>query len=54
MNDKDIVVEWWHDDKKIVVDGKRYKEEKVGRKRRLGEYSVAMVAISKKFQKALQ
>jgi hypothetical protein len=28
-------VEWWHDGKKIVPDGKRWKVEKSGRKRRL-------------------
>uniref|UniRef100_A0AC35TXM9 Ig-like domain-containing protein n=1 Tax=Rhabditophanes sp. KR3021 TaxID=114890 RepID=A0AC35TXM9_9BILA len=35
VNDKDAEVEWWHDGKKIVVDGERYIEEKIGRKRRL-------------------
>lgn len=35
INDKDAVVEWWHDGQKIVIDGKRYKTEAVGRKRRL-------------------
>uniref|UniRef100_A0A0N5A493 non-specific serine/threonine protein kinase n=1 Tax=Parastrongyloides trichosuri TaxID=131310 RepID=A0A0N5A493_PARTI len=35
VNDRDAEVEWFHDGEKIHVDGKRYIEEKVGRKRRL-------------------
>lgn len=35
VNDPAIEVEWWHDGKKIQIDGKRYIAEKVGRKRRL-------------------
>ncbi|KAK6747288.1 hypothetical protein RB195_000476 [Necator americanus] len=35
VNDRDADVEWWHDGVKINVDGKKYKEERVSRKRRL-------------------
>uniref|UniRef100_A0AC35U477 Twitchin n=1 Tax=Rhabditophanes sp. KR3021 TaxID=114890 RepID=A0AC35U477_9BILA len=35
VNDREADVEWWHDGQKIHVDGKRYIEERVGRKRRL-------------------
>ncbi|WKY05591.1 hypothetical protein Q1695_006081 [Nippostrongylus brasiliensis] len=35
VNDRDADVEWWHDGVKINVDGKKYKEERTGRKRRL-------------------
>uniref|UniRef100_A0A915DCR8 Ig-like domain-containing protein n=1 Tax=Ditylenchus dipsaci TaxID=166011 RepID=A0A915DCR8_9BILA len=30
VNDRDYNVEWWHDGKKITIDGKRFKDEKVG------------------------
>ncbi|KAJ1363943.1 Twitchin [Parelaphostrongylus tenuis] len=35
VNDRDADVEWWHDGVKINVDGKKYKEEVLNRKRRL-------------------
>uniref|UniRef100_A0A0N5C6U2 non-specific serine/threonine protein kinase n=1 Tax=Strongyloides papillosus TaxID=174720 RepID=A0A0N5C6U2_STREA len=35
VNDRDAEVEWFHDGVKIHIDGKRYIEEIVGRKRRL-------------------
>uniref|UniRef100_A0AAF5DMX8 non-specific serine/threonine protein kinase n=1 Tax=Strongyloides stercoralis TaxID=6248 RepID=A0AAF5DMX8_STRER len=35
VNDRDAEVEWFHDGEKIHIDGKRYIEERVGRKRRL-------------------
>lgn len=35
VNDKEAIVEWWHDGVKIVVDGKHFKTEKSNRKRRL-------------------
>ncbi|XGW29138.1 hypothetical protein V3C99_008720 [Haemonchus contortus] len=35
VNDRDADVEWWHDGVKINIDGKKYKEERVSRKRRL-------------------
>uniref|UniRef100_A0AC34GPF1 Twitchin n=1 Tax=Panagrolaimus sp. ES5 TaxID=591445 RepID=A0AC34GPF1_9BILA len=35
VNDKEAVVEWWHDGAKINIDGVRYSEEYSGRKRRL-------------------
>ena len=35
VNDKDAEVVWWHDGKKIDVDGKKFKVEATNRKRRL-------------------
>lgn len=35
VNDKDIEVEWWHDNAKINIDGRHFKVEKSNRKRRL-------------------
>ncbi|CAJ0587388.1 unnamed protein product, partial [Mesorhabditis spiculigera] len=35
VNDKDAVVQWWHDGVRIDVDGVHFKEEKSMRKRRL-------------------
>jgi hypothetical protein len=35
LNDKDGDVEWFHDGVKIKPDNKRYREERVNRKRRL-------------------
>ncbi|KAK5968521.1 Twitchin [Trichostrongylus colubriformis] len=35
VNDRDADVEWWHDGVKIKIDGKKYKEEHISRKRRL-------------------
>ena len=35
VNDKDADVEWWHDGVKIKIDGKKYKAERAGRKRKL-------------------
>jgi hypothetical protein len=35
VNDKDAEVEWWHDGKKIAIDGIKIKAESSNRKRRL-------------------
>ncbi|PAV56317.1 hypothetical protein WR25_15732 isoform E [Diploscapter pachys] len=35
VNDKDAEVVWWHDGKKIDIDGKKFKVESTNRKRRL-------------------
>lgn len=35
LNDKDGDVEWFHDGVKIKIDNKRYREERINRKRRL-------------------
>ncbi|KAK6051748.1 fibronectin type III domain protein [Cooperia oncophora] len=35
VNDRDADVEWWHDGVKITIDGKKFKEERISRKRRL-------------------
>uniref|UniRef100_A0A914UY65 Twitchin n=1 Tax=Plectus sambesii TaxID=2011161 RepID=A0A914UY65_9BILA len=38
VNDKEAEVEWWHDGKKIKIDGKKYEVQASGRKRKLFVY----------------
>lgn len=35
INDKDVDVEWFHDDIKVVLDGVKFEEQKVSRRRKL-------------------
>ncbi|GMT25440.1 hypothetical protein PFISCL1PPCAC_16735 [Pristionchus fissidentatus] len=35
VNDKEAEVEWWHDGVKMKIDGKKYKVETIGRRRKL-------------------